>query len=181
MEQKVWNKAASDSIGIRNYFDENREKYHQNSKAKTIIFSSNNIEIHDKIGQKLLNIETLKLVDDSLFSNLRSDMESEYNSKSNLSLQITRDWFEQNENPLLDGINWQKGRYSKTTNGRFHWIIIIEVLPRKQSELDEVKGLVISDYQKFLEEQWVKKLRAKYSVEVNNLKLRDVYTKLEIN
>lgn len=181
MEQKVWNKAASDSIGIRNYFDENREKYHQNSKAKTIIFSSNNIEIHDKIGQKLLNIETLKLVDDSLFSNLKSDMESEYNSKSNLSLQITRDWFEQNGNPLLDGINWQKGKYSKTTNGRFHWIIIIEVLPRKQSELDEVKGLVISDYQKLLEEQWVKELRAKYSVEVNNLKLRDVYTKLEIN
>lgn len=181
MEQKVWNKAASDSIGIRNYFDENRKKYHQNSKAKTIIFSSNNIEIHDKIGQKLLNIETLKLVDDSLFSNLKSDMESEYNSKSNLSLQITRDWFEQNGNPLLDGINWQKGRYSKTTNGRFHWIIIIAVLPRKQSELDEVKGLVISDYQKLLEEQWVKELRAKYSVEVNNLKLRDVYTKLEIN
>jgi len=181
MEQKVWNKAASDSIGIRNYFDENREKYHQNSKANTIIFSSNNIEIHDKIGQKLLNIETLKLVDDSLFSNLKSDMESEYNSKSNLSLQITRDWFEQNGNPLLDGINWQKGRYSKTTNGRFHWIIIIAVLPRKQSELDEVKGLVISDYQKLLEEQWVKELRAKYSVEVNNLKLRDVYTKLEIN
>lgn len=181
MEQKVWNKAASDSIGIRNYFDENSEKYHQNSKAKTIIFSSNNIEIHDKIGQKLLNIETLKLVDDSLFSNLKSDMESEYNSKSNLSLQITRDWFEQNGNPLLDGINWQEGKYSKTTNGRFHWIIIIEVLPRKQSELDEVKGLVISDYQKLLEEQWVKELRAKYSVEVNNLKLRDVYTKLEIN
>lgn len=181
MEQKVWNKAASDSIGIRNYFDENREKYHQNSKAKTIIFSSNNIEIHDKIGQKLLNIETLKLVDDSLFSNLKSDMESEYNNKSNLSLQITRDWFEQNGNPLLDGINWQKGKYSKTTNGRFHWIIIIEVLPRKQSELDEVKGLVISDYQKLLEEQWVKELRAKYSVEVNNLKLRDVYTKLKIN
>lgn len=181
MEQKVWNKAASDSIGIRNYFDENSEKYHQNSKAKTIIFSSNNIEIHDKIGQKLLNIETLKLVDDSLFSNLKSDMESEYNSKSNLSLQITRDWFEQNGNPLLDGINWQEGKYSKTTNGRFHWIIIIEVLPRKQSELDEVKGLVISDYQKLLEEQWVKELRAKYSVEVNNLKLRDVYTKLKIN
>jgi len=181
MEQKVWNKAASDSIGIRNYFDENREKYHQESKAKTIIFSSGNIEIHGKLGQELLNIDTMKLIDDSLFNELKNDMESEYNNKSNLNLQITRNWYEQNSNPLLDDINWQKGKYSKTANGRFHWIIIIDVLPRKQSELDEAKGLVISDYQRLLEEKWVKELRSKYSVEVNNSKLRDVYTELEIN
>jgi peptidyl-prolyl cis-trans isomerase SurA len=66
-------------------------------------------------------------------------------------------------------------------NGRFHWIIIIDVVPRKQSELEDVKGLVISDYQRLLEEKWVKELKAKYSVEVNNSKLRDVYTELEIN
>ena len=54
-------------------------------------------------------------------------------------------------------------------------------MPRKQSELEDVKGLVISDYQRLLEEKWVKELKAKYSVEVNNSKLRDVYTELEIN
>ena len=106
---------------------------------------------------------------------------SEYNNKSNLNLQITRNWYEQNSNPLLDGIDWQKGKYSKTANGRFHWIKIIDVVPRKQSELEDVKGLVISNYQRLLEEKWVKELKAKYSVEVNNSKLRNVYTELEIN
>lgn len=34
-------------------------------------------------------------------------------------------------------------------------------------QLDEAKGLITSDYQNYLEKEWVKELRAKFPVKVN--------------
>ena len=33
--------------------------------------------------------------------------------------------------------------------------------------IDEAKGLITSDYQNYLEEEWIKELKAKYTVKVN--------------
>jgi len=42
------------------------------------------------------------------------------------------------------------------------------------SEFKEVKGLVISDYQKYLEENWIKELKNKYSVSINKKVLSQI-------
>ena len=41
--------------------------------------------------------------------------------------------------------------------------------------LSECKGLVTADYQKYLEEEWIKELRTKYVVKVN----KDVLAKVK--
>ena len=33
--------------------------------------------------------------------------------------------------------------------------------------LQEIKGLVVSDYQSFLEQEWLKELKAKYTITIN--------------
>ena len=40
--------------------------------------------------------------------------------------------------------------------------------------LDEARGLFISDYQDYLEEQWIKELRGKYKVKVNKKLLNSI-------
>ena len=37
--------------------------------------------------------------------------------------------------------------------------------------LDETKGAVISDYQDYLDQEWIKKLRQQYNIKVNNIVL----------
>ena len=44
---------------------------------------------------------------------------------------------------------------------------VLELLERTPKSLDEAKGYVISDYQEYLEKQWVEELRAKYPVKIH--------------
>jgi peptidyl-prolyl cis-trans isomerase SurA len=56
------------------------------------------------------------------------------------------------------------------------------VLPPGPKALNEVRGQVISDYQTYLEQAWVARLRDKYEVRVNKnefQKLLDSVEKLE--
>ena len=50
---------------------------------------------------------------------------------------------------------------------KFPYVFIIgKILKDGPESYQDVKGFVTSDYQTFLEEQWLKYLRAKYSVEI---------------
>jgi peptidyl-prolyl cis-trans isomerase SurA len=52
------------------------------------------------------------------------------------------------------------------------FVIIKELRPPEPKQLDEARGQVVSDYQTYLEEQWIRKLREKYPVRVNRELLR---------
>ena len=56
-----------------------------------------------------------------------------------------------------------------------------DVLPKTQKTFEEAKGAVISDYQTIKEENWLKVLRSKYSVEVNDAVLNEVKSQIKNN
>jgi len=45
--------------------------------------------------------------------------------------------------------------------------------------LDEAKGLITSDYQNHLEQEWVKELRAKYDFKVDQALLKELQEELD--
>jgi len=44
----------------------------------------------------------------------------------------------------------------------------------KEQELDKVKGKVVSDYQEYLEKEWIKELRDIYTIKMNDKAIREV-------
>ncbi len=42
-----------------------------------------------------------------------------------------------------------------------------EFIPAQPKKLKEIRGLVIADYQNYLEKNWVKELRGKYEFTIN--------------
>jgi len=48
-----------------------------------------------------------------------------------------------------------------------------KTLPESKT-LNDVRGLYVSDYQKYLEEKWIRELRAKYKVSVNKKLLKTI-------
>jgi peptidyl-prolyl cis-trans isomerase SurA len=52
-------------------------------------------------------------------------------------------------------------------NKAFHVIKVNDILPEATKSFEESKGPVISDYQTFFEENWLKELHTKYKVNIN--------------
>lgn len=166
-DQKVWSKAIADSAGLANYFAENQKNYMWNKRAEATIYKCLNEEIALKV-EKIISKKTKKpLSNDEILKLINTD--------SQLSLNIEEGKFEKGENSSVDATEWMKGKRNKvkTANG-VDIVVITNVLEAEPKKLNEVKGLVTSDYQNYLEKQWVDELKSKYKVEVNNEVLKMV-------
>ncbi len=94
-------------------------------------------------------------------------MAEQLNQSNPLALQVTSRKFQRGENKVLDAVTWKPGTYNLTQDGRILWIKIDQVDPPTPKKLNETRGVVISDYQNYLEQEWIKELRQKYPVSIN--------------
>lgn len=104
-----------------------------------------------------------------------------FNRDQALSLKIEEGMFEKDSTSILNEIPWEVGTYTVKKDDRVYYIVVNKVLPSALKELNEIRGLVISDYQNYLEKEWVQSLKNKYSVQVNESSLEKVYQKFENN
>ncbi|MCL4857238.1 MAG: hypothetical protein KJZ55_08225, partial [Flavobacteriales bacterium] len=143
------------------------KNYMWNKRAEATIYKCLNEEIALKV-EKIISKKTKKpLSNDEILKLINTD--------SQLSLNIEEGKFEKGENSSVDATEWMKGKRNKvkTANG-VDIVVITNVLEAEPKKLNEVKGLVTSDYQNYLEKQWVDELKSKYKVEVNNEVLKMV-------
>ncbi|MGV3502230.1 MAG: peptidylprolyl isomerase [Adhaeribacter sp.] len=94
-------------------------------------------------------------------------LEQQMNEKSPLALQVLRRRFVKGDNKILDAVAWQPGTQNLQQDGRFYAVQIHQVLPPAYKQLHETRGQATSDYQAFLEKEWLDELRQRYQVEVN--------------
>ena len=57
--------------------------------------------------------------------------------------------------------------FCETKNKKITFLILDSWIESEPKQLDECRGLVTSDYQSFLEKQWIEDLRAKYQYKIN--------------
>ncbi len=103
-----------------------------------------------------------------------------FNKNNPLALQIKRGKFEKNDNEILKSIAWEQGLSTVVEkDGRHFWVRIKDILPADYKSLNEIKGLVISDYQDQLEKELVKDLKVKYPVKINKRQFEKVIKRLK--
>lgn len=171
MDDKVWTKAANDTIGLKIFFNNNLENYQWKERADVVIYSAKNDTIINEI--KLL-IE----INDTL-NTTKKDLESHYNQNSSLTLQIEEGVFEKSKHDILTQFNWQRGLQEKEINDRNYLVFISEIIPKGDKKISEIKGLVIADYQEQLEKEWIVELKNKYVLAVNKKMFNSVIKELE--
>jgi len=163
MEDKVWSKAVEDTVGLKEFYLQNIDKYQWKDRAVATIFNAANESILKEINQ----IKDLKSTD-------LAALEKKYNQNSGLNLITKTGTFEKGENEFLDQTNWALGRSTLNPSGRFVLVEILEVKPAQAKKLEEIKGLVIADYQNYLEAQWVEELKKKYTLTINETELNKI-------
>lgn len=170
METTIWDTAKSDSLGVKEYYDTHKEKYMASERIDAIVASS--------AQQKTLK-KVAKLLDQGLSE---KDIKALVNTNDKIDVIFTEEIMDANHQVLPENFEFKKG-ISKIYkhNDAFVLVNVKDILPKSQKSFEESKGLVLSDYQMYKEEQWVAELAAKYPVKVNQEVLNQVKSQLKLN
>ena len=164
MDKKVWKKAVEDTIGLKEYFEVNSNKYMWNDRVKATLYTCTNISTLRKIKSQLF-LRRIGLIN-------HDQVLKEINKLSSLDLQYQSGIFSKNDNKYIDSVEWSIGvkkeiNLDNELSGSFILVDIHEVLKPSKKSLKDVRGKVISDYQTYLEKEWLSILKSKYNVFIN--------------
>jgi peptidyl-prolyl cis-trans isomerase SurA len=121
--------------------------------------------------EKLVNELKSKITSNT--ANWRSIVESYGNS-----VVADSSRYELSQIPVVDRTNFQPALATaavKNTDGSTTFAYIFKVYRNpEQRNFEDARGLVINDYQGVLEERWLKELKKKYPVKVNEVVLASI-------
>ena len=165
MGSEIWNAATNDSLALKNYFETHKNNYKFKTRIVATISSSAKKDIAKKVAKDLKN----EIAQDQLAN--------KYNT-SEINVTINSGTYELEDPALPSDLKLKKG-VSKVYfhNNAYLVIDIKEILPAGQKTFEEAKGSVISDFQDEKEVNWVKSLREKYKVTINESELNQLKNK----
>ncbi len=171
-DKMVWNKSVSDTIGLREFYNANKEKYKWNTRAEVTLWSVGGEVFNPKKLEKILK----KAVKKSWTNEETKAKIAKAFKIKDPEKEITYRWskFEQGDNQIVDRTVWNISTVENnsvimdTVSTKKHIATVFhKFIQPEVKDLDDCKGAVTSDYQAYLEEQWLKELRKKYSYKIN--------------
>ena len=114
----------------------------------------------------------------ALFSGSPATIEAGLNEQNPLSVQITQRAFQKGDNKVMDEMMAKApGTYNVQKDGRYYAVTIDQTLPAGPKTLAEARGQATSDYQAYLEKEWIAQMRAAKPVKVNEAEVSKLVTK----
>jgi len=154
MQKQVWEKAGSDTVALKNYFEQHADNYRWVSSADAIIFNAGNAAAAEEIRRDLhADPANWRRLVDSLGGQVQADSGR----------------FEMKQLPgkgITDEQHFTSVSSNPDRTVQFAYIIRKHADPSPRS-FDDARGLVINDFQNELENKWITELKKKYPVRVN--------------
>ena len=157
MQRMVWDRASADTIGLRKYYESHKNKYWWEPSADVILFTCNSESTADAIKNAMnKNVTGWKRLVDS----------------TNGLAQADSGRFEFVQLPPADQGGFKEGQYSSMSKNPNDNTVVFAYIIRRYPEkmprdFEQAHGLVINDYQVYLEDEWINELKKKYPVKVN--------------
>ncbi|MCR5040180.1 MAG: peptidylprolyl isomerase [Bacteroidales bacterium] len=165
MDREVWDKAVKDTTGLKAFHAQHADKYMWGERVLATIITVTREESLAKV--KALISEGMPL------DSLRSVM-----SRDSINyVYVRKGYYQHGDNQYVDQTEWKVGAKKEipsTVDQSTVLVYIRELRDPEPKTLREARGLVTSDYQVELEENWVKMLKEKYPVKVNEKVLEKV-------
>lgn len=164
MENTIWKTAKTDSVAVEAFYNNNKDKYVWPIRVEAEVASSTNKKVIKKVAKLMKERMTI------------DDIKALVNTNGEVNVIFTVDTMDVDHQALPKAFDVKKGisKVYKHNNG-FIVANVSQVFSEKQKTYEEVKGLVISDYQTHKENLWLDELRKKYEVIINN----DVFKKVK--
>jgi|TARA_R110000737_G_scaffold324995_1_gene338172 peptidyl-prolyl cis-trans isomerase SurA len=157
MTDKVWSKAMKDSAGLANYFEANRQNYKWDVRYDAMVYECLDENIANQVHKMILNdtINSKHVID-------------KINKDSELNLKVRTNKYEVDETAFFKGRDLSKGvNKPYEFDGKYYVVKVAEIIPAGMKELSECKGAATSDYQNYLEKEWLTELEKKHPIIVH--------------
>ena len=158
--QEVWDKASQDTEGLETYFQAHKKNYTwEQPRFKGFLVQCKDASTEKAVRAIIRNAE-------------RDSVESYIAQRINIGDSITyakctKGLWELGQNKAIDNLGFKQKKVEFKVNEEFPRVFVVgKKIKAPENYLDE-RGKVTSDYQDYLEEVWVKQLREKYPVVVN--------------
>ncbi len=157
--QKVWDYAEHDSIGLAAYFNAHKKNYKWDApRFKGIAYRTRDLADVENVKNAIKNVP---------FERWNETLRATFNNDSILKIRAEKGVFKQGDNAIVDKYEFKdKDAEIKPMSGYDFYGTYGRIIKQPENYTD-VKGLVVADYQEELEKQWVDELRKKYPVVIN--------------
>jgi peptidyl-prolyl cis-trans isomerase SurA len=175
-DKRVWNKAVTDTLGLEEFYKINRENYMWVDRLEADIFILNDLAMEKDIRQ---------LIGKAIG---RKQSFTEAGLDTLEGVFILSGIYAKGQNTFIDKIEWKDGQtfafkltdFNDLYDGRSHnensiiFAVVNDVRSPEPKSLDEARGIITSDYQNYLEIEWVRTLKEKYQVSIHEEILEDI-------
>jgi peptidyl-prolyl cis-trans isomerase SurA len=163
-DQKVWSKAIRDTTGLKSFHEQNAGKYMWGERLDAVLFISSTREGAEK-AQKLAEK-----------GHKSEEIKETFNEEENLDINVLDKKFPKEEDFIIDNIEWVKGISPVITesDSRHGFVVVREIVKPESKTLSEARGIITADYQNYLEQEWLKELKNKYTVKINHDVLSEI-------
>jgi peptidyl-prolyl cis-trans isomerase SurA len=163
--KEVWDKASKDTQGLIKYFNKHKADYTWEKPH----FKGRVVLCKDKETLNAAKLIVKKSAADSIDKYLKVRL-----NDSIQHVKVEKGLYVQGDNKVVDSeIFKSKEKYVPATDYPY-FFVAGKLLKNKPEDYSDVRGLVTADYQEYLEQEWIKALRAKYPVTVDQNVLKTV-------
>ena len=164
--RRVWNRVQEDSAGLHDYYEDHKNEFLTRKAMDAKIYTLRD----GRKDRKLLSCYR-KYSDRTDCDSL---MRRRLSRDSDTLLIIKEGRFEIGDDIELDRIKWTIGTQSAKLNNYPSLVVIKRIFEPEPRPLEEVQGEIMTGYQEYLENEWIRQLKQKYTVKIDNLVLNEI-------
>ncbi|MCK4569208.1 MAG: peptidylprolyl isomerase [Bacteroidales bacterium] len=175
-DERVWSKAVKDTLGLQEFYSVNSGNYMWGERLEADIIILNDPALEEEIRKMITAAAEGK----------QSLMDIGLDTMRSVILQSGI--YAMGDNDFIDMVEWKEGLtptmqltdFNELYDGRSNnensiiFGLVTNLRDPEPKSIDEARGLITSDYQNFLEEEWVRLLKEKYTVVVHEDVLEDI-------
>jgi peptidyl-prolyl cis-trans isomerase SurA len=157
MQRRIWDKASTDSAGLRNYYEAHKDKYWWDASADALLFTCKNQATAEALKARLIAhpLSAWRQMTDSGAAAIQADSGR----------------YELAQIPNPTKLEPSQQTYTPfSVNAADNSVSVAYILNvyhnRSPRNFRDARGFVINDYQNWLEDQWIAELKKKYPVKV---------------
>lgn len=162
LQKNIWEKSEKDSIGLKKYYDNNKNKYAWKKRGELTIASCTTLDKANWVKKYLDEDKSIEEIKELM------------NEGATIHVLFSSGKLEEGSSKLPQKFIMQNG-VSEIYNEKDNEYTIIRVdqtIPVSFKKFEETRGEVINDYQIYLEKLWVANLHENYKVKINKRALK---------